>query len=131
MNMTDIGWLAGFIDGEGSVCLDRRGVWRQPLLSATSTDIELLENVRRLVGGCITPVKVRRPRKASWLWKLNGAQQVIVVLRTVVDYMHCPQKIRRAQHIIREYTAVTSRNGFYTDDLRAAKIEFEQTFFRL
>lgn len=136
MKPVDIGWLAGIIDGEGTITLLARGAprFRQPTLSVTSTDLPILARLRNLVGGNIsrhTRRNLRRHWRAAWIWKLNGAGVVLAVLRLVVDHLRCPKKRRRAHFLLTRYAKVTRRNGHYSALQRARKVAMERRFFEL
>lgn len=131
----DVGWLAGIFDGEGSISLDRRGVWRRPCLSVSSTDLEILESIRELLGGSITIVRESRQRKPHWKqayrWASNGSQKVLRILETIHPHLRCPKKRARAKHLIDNYRLVTTKNGFLDEDQIAAKQAFEKIFYEL
>lgn len=132
MTDAEMGWLAGILDGEGTVTLLARGhgKFRQPTLSITSTDKEILLEVRRLIGGNISNVRQYKPNmKPSWIWKLNGSRTVMDVLRVLLPHLHCPSKIRRAKYLLEGYARVTKRNGYYTPDEKVLKAKYEEDFF--
>lgn len=132
MTGTERGWLAGIIDGEGSVFMDRRGTWRRPGMSVSSTDLEILLELKRLVGGSIHSNKLHgKMKKPQWCWKYNGARQVLAVLKKLSPLLRCPQKKARAEILLKEYTTVTPRNGFYTPAMRVKKADFERRFYEV
>lgn len=136
MRPEDLGWLAGILDGEGTITLlarSREGrSHRQPTLSATSTDREILEHLVKLVGGNISRVvKYKAHHKDAWIWKLNGGSCVLEVLQAVRPWLKAPKKRRRAEFLLQRYDAVTQRNGCYTAEQRQAKEAFEQQFFEI
>lgn len=82
MTQLELGWLAGIMDGEGTISLSRNQSkrdpvrWRRPALSITSTDREILDEVQRLCDGTICNVKKYRERmKPSWVWKLIAGEK--------------------------------------------------------
>jgi hypothetical protein len=136
MKPVDVGWLAGILDGEGTITLLARSAprFRQPTLSVTSTDLPILTRICRLAGGHISRHTRRNPNRrwrAAWIWKLNGASTVLAVLRLVVDHLRCPKKRRRARFLLAHYGRVTQRNGRYSAAQRARKVAMEQRFFEL
>lgn len=132
MTPLELGWVAGIIDGEGSVVLEKRGKYRQPLLLASSTDMEILEELKLLLGGSITEKREKRKDvKRSWMWRLNGSQQVLLILERLTPLLRCPKKQKRATFLIKKYNKVTSRNGYYTSKEARAKVQFETKFFTL
>lgn len=78
-----IAYLAGLLDGEGSICILRGShketeerVWFEKYtlrLSITNTDLFLLEWVRKNFGGSIHPRKEVNVRwKKAWIWYCGG-----------------------------------------------------------
>jgi hypothetical protein len=137
MDAVDIGWLAGIMDGEGTVTLMKRygknnTRFRQPTLSITSTDYEILARVQSLIAGTICNVsKYKERMKSAWIWSLNGSGRVFGVLQVIGPHLSCPKKKRRTAYLLDHYLRVTKRNGHYTLGERQAKIAFEDAFFKL
>lgn len=133
--MTDLelGWLAGIVDGEGSISLDpTSGRWRYPRISIPSTDYEILAEVKRLLGGCISVKRDRRPNtKPSWTWKIHGGLQALRILGLIQPLLRCPKKRERAKFLFDEYERHTPKNGVYTEAMIEKKLAFEDKFFAL
>lgn len=131
MNQIQIGWVSGIFDGEGSIVLDKRnGKWRYPSLTISSTDIEILTEVKRLLGGTITGRKEKRLRASeAWFWKNSSSRKVVEILRIIVPHLKCPKKALRARHIINGYSS--NCNGRYTPEEVAQKELFESEFYAL
>ena len=136
MRAVDVGWLAGILDGEGTITLLARDPprFRQPTLSVTSTDREILLALQALIKGNISR-HTRADKKAewrqAWIWKLNGADNVLQVLACVLPHLRCPKKRRRSEYLLSRYKHVTRRNGHYTSEERELKQKFEEKFFLL
>ncbi|CAM3919359.1 LAGLIDADG family homing endonuclease [Mesobacillus thioparans] len=66
-------YIAGIIDGEGSITLTRmhEKEHRRPTLTIASTDKELLLYVQSLIGGVINNKKNYRPEKHKSSYTLN------------------------------------------------------------
>jgi hypothetical protein len=124
-----LAYAAGLIDGEGTVTMSRRGDFRFPVVSVSSTTIELLEFMKRNHGGSISKHKTYQDHhKQSWSWKVvNDA--ALALLKQIRPYMLEPEKTYRADCLTEEYKAVTVRNGKYTPEQRARRLEFEERFF--
>jgi hypothetical protein len=95
----DIGWIAGFIEGEGSFC-GRRKSHRTETVTVTQVQREPLERMTRLLGGTIHS----RPRHHSqpvgqpyYTWQASGARARGVML-TIFSLMSPRRKgqIRKA-----------------------------------
>jgi hypothetical protein len=133
----DAAWLAGYIDGDGTIGIYRRDrkekkATRIVLLSIDSCDMELLEHVIRLVGGSVVKKKkYAEHHRQGWTWRRVGSRQICGVLRQILPYMRCQFKKERARMIIEEWASVTPLNGAYSPQQAAAKIEFEQRFLAL
>jgi len=133
MNDIEIGWLAGIIDGEGSIVLDRKSKWRSPRIKVASTDIEILLECKRIcAAGSITEKKSRNPKHSkSWVWACHSTLKTIEILKVISPYLKCPKKKRRAVFIIDNYNLVTPRNGYYTKSITIKKKAFEKEFYEL
>ena len=127
----EIPYLAGLLDGEGTVTLTclNSGKRRSPVVSVANTRLELLEPFVAEFGGHISN---KRPRKAnhtkSYAWKVVG-DSAIDCLKRLLPHMRHPEKVRRAKLITRRYKAVTPRNGRYSLEAKDAKNKFEHDFF--
>ena len=135
MKETDAAWLAGYIDGDGCICLSKR--WsksaRSPELAADSCDIELLERVKALAGGYINKKSNRKvaSHREGWHWRLHGSLQVVAVLKQLLPYLTCADKAARAKMLVEEWASCTPRNGCYTIAMLAAKDDFEKRFLSI
>jgi hypothetical protein len=132
-NDTNLAWLAGIIDGEGSVCFCRthKNRNRTPQLVAASTTLDILQHVKSIAGGTIIRKKVyAEHHKPSWTWSLTGPPS-LSIMEAILPFMHEPKKIKRAQLLIAGYPSVTRRNGHYSDEELSALRAFEQDFFSL
>lgn len=132
-SQVDIGWIAGIIDGEGSITFSRHGKWRRPALSVSSTDVEIIQRLKELLGGGYWKAKVERKNrpkyKPQWVWKLNGSKQVLKVLELIEPVLRCPKKKSRAKFLLENYAKNTPRNGYYTEEMIERKKLMEINFF--
>ena len=134
--MTDIekGYIAGLIDGEGTVTLTRQKAsqkFRYPVLEMTSTTLPMLEKLKELAGGgaISNQKKYSENWKQSWHYQLRG-DKVIALLDEVKEYLLEPKKKYRADLICSTYKAVTPRNGKYSEEMLKKKLQFEEDFFK-
>ena len=133
MNLTENqkGYIAGIIDGEGSICLtkQRSNEFRSPTVSVPSTTYEMLEYLKDNVGGCISTKKTyAEHHKPCWVWAIK-TNLAIELLTEVKEYLLVPEKKYRADLIVNEYKSVTPRNGRYNEEKLKAKLDFEKRFF--
>ncbi|WP_142418958.1 LAGLIDADG family homing endonuclease [Clostridium tertium] len=132
MTETEKAYIAGIIDGEGSVMLQRihKNEYPSPCISIASTTLELLEWVKDTVGkGRIISKKNYNIEKHkdcySYVLRRNDA---ISLLNDIYPYLIINTKKKRAELIISKYKSVTPRNGYYTDEMLIAKEEFYKEF---
>jgi hypothetical protein len=124
-------YMAGLMDGEGTVGIARDTSWRfrSPYVSLTSTTYELVEWCKENFGGCISNQKVRQDNwKQSWSWRVRNKKDLTDLIRGIEPYMLEPAKKARIKMLLEEYPLVTPRNGKYTDEMRLAKEAFELKF---
>ncbi|MET8310761.1 hypothetical protein [Micromonospora sp. NPDC005173] len=125
-------WVAGIVDGEGCVTLIgsiNQSAFRKPLISVDNTDVEILNELGRLYGGrVVAKKKAADHHRQAWTWRVYGADNIIALLREIVPYMRCAAKLERAWLLLDEYKRLTPRNGWYTDEARRAKLDFERRF---
>ncbi len=130
---TDLAYLAGLLDGEGTITLERSSnprAFRAPLVSISSTDRELVEAALSIAGAGWIQVK-RRAAQAHWKqgyeYRVKNAA-AIELLGKLRPFMRCPAKVRRADMLLCDYALLTRRNGRYTDQERHSKLAFEAAF---
>jgi hypothetical protein len=116
-------YLAGLVDGEGTVTLARhhRDQYPQPRLAIANNSLELLEWVRGKLGCGII---IRRSRRKEWhrdsyAWQVQLAGNVFKVLGEIRPYLIL--KRQQATLLLEDYKACTPRNGKYTPVMLEAK----------
>jgi hypothetical protein len=121
------GYVAGLIDGEGTITLTRmhRNEQRRLVVSISNNDLGLLQFVKTVVGaGRITGKRTYNPRHApSFTYQLSS-RQALDLLRQTSRFLRS-YKAARARLAVAEYVRVTPRNGKYDAELRARRAEFE------
>ena len=129
LSRTDAAYVAGLIDGEGTVTLTRKhkNENRQVCVSIASTEIELLDFVLDVTGvGKITNKKASKSLHShSYAYAVYN-RHALTLLDVTLPYLKSYKK-ERAALILRDYLAVTPRNGKYTAEILARKKTFEQT----
>jgi len=71
----DLCWLAGYYEGEGSICTTKRGSRRYIRLEIASTDLDVLHKVQAIAGGHINDKAAATDRhKRSWQWNQTSAE---------------------------------------------------------
>lgn len=126
----DAAYIAGLIDGEGTITLSRehRNENRRLVVSIASTELCMLEFVAERTGcGKITNKCTTSSRHTpSFAYRLTN-RQALELLRQVTPYLRS-YKATRAALALHHYRALTPRNGRYTASLKLARQEFEATF---
>ena len=130
--MEELYYLAGLIDGEGTITLSHLhgdDLFRFPVVSCTSTTYELVEYLKQNYGGSISKQKVYKDHhRQSWSWKVtyNNAVNLCTLLKPLLRE---PSKRYRAKMISEIYPSVTVRNGKYNKNQKETKLQFETNFF--
>ena len=130
--MEELYYLAGLIDGEGTITLSKNqssDKFRIPIISMSSTTLELMNYLKENYGGHICKHKVYKDNhKQSWSWKLSYSPAVELCNR-ISNLLREPSKKYRAKLIAENYPYLTKRNGKYSEDEVKAKLAFEDLFF--
>ncbi|THK41834.1 hypothetical protein E8Q33_05950 [Methylophaga sp. SB9B] len=120
-------YIAGLIDGEGTVtlCRKHKNENRQLVVSISSTEKYLLEYVLEVVGtGKITTKKtVKTHHSPSFTYAIYN-RQALSLLEQISPYLQTYKKYR-SQLILKDYLRLTPRNGKYSEELKSAKQDFE------
>ncbi|MFP5112702.1 LAGLIDADG family homing endonuclease [Bacillaceae bacterium C204] len=135
MESWEASYIAGIIDGEGTITLTRmhEKEHRRPCITVASTDKELLIYLQTLTEGTITNKKnynLER-HKDSFTLSIKNKETVLFLLNHVTPYLRVDKKRNRAILILEKYEMVTPRNGKYTKALLEKKIAFEKAFFQI
>lgn len=135
MTETEKAYIAGIIDGEGSIMLIRAHPkeFPSPCISIASTTMELLRWVKDTVGsGTITHKKNYNPEVHkecySYVLKFDAA---INLMRDIYPYLIIKVKKKRAKLIIDKYKSVTPRNGRYSNEMLELKEKFYEEFMQI
>ena len=125
-------YLAGLIDGEGSILLERvhANEHRSPAVSISTTTPELFDNLIETYGGSISTKKERNGNLPAVQYKVKG-DRALALLNDILPYLKHYKKISRAKHLIDNYKNVTARNGKYSEEKLKLKLQFEEDFFKL
>ena len=135
MESWEAAYIAGIIDGEGTITLTRMHEMehRRPCITIASTDKELLIYLQTLTEGTINNKKNYNPErhKDSYTLSIKNKETVLSLLNLVTPYLRVDKKRNRAIWILKNYEMVTPRNGKYNKALLEKKIAFENSFFQI
>ena len=120
-------YLAGLIDGEGTITLTRMHQHenRRLVVSISNNDVSLLRFVKAGVGaGRITTKRTYSERHARSFTYQVSSRQALDLLRQLSRYLKT-YKAKRAKLALNDYLRLTPRNGRYKPDISASRREFE------
>ncbi|HDK7157209.1 TPA: LAGLIDADG family homing endonuclease [Clostridium botulinum] len=128
-------YIAGIIDGEGSIMLLKfhNNQFPSPCISISSTTIELLEWIKSITkNGTIKRKKNYNTEKHTdsftYTIKYNDAINLLI---QIGPYLVIKNKKARARLIIEKYKSVTPRNGKYSNEMLKAKEKFYKEFINI
>ncbi len=130
---TESAYVAGIIDGEGTVTLSvkQKGGTRHLAVTVSGTELSLIKYLPRVIGaGRVTNKKVYKLNHAQAYTYSIYSRQAIDLLMQVLPYLQT-YKAKRAKLALEQYIAVTPRNGRYTSEQKIAKDKFVENFFAI
>jgi hypothetical protein len=130
LTIDEAAYLAGLIDGEGTISLSRRHARdkRQLVVSISSTERELVDWVAVATGvGKITRKRTTSDKHAPGLTYMVSNRQALAILQQVMPYLRSYKKLR-ARLALDQYIALTPRNGKYADSVALQRDAFERAF---
>jgi len=133
LSPTDTAYIAGLIDGEGTVtlCRKHRNENHQLAISISNTEIELLDYVINTIGaGKITRKRTAKQHHTPSFSYAIYNRQALALLEQVLPYLKT-YKLKRAQLILEKYLALTPINGKYTSDMQQRRDEFVKNIFAI
>ncbi len=126
-------YIAGLVDGEGTITLQRqhRNERRRLAVLISSTERQLLEYVLVTAGvGKITRKKTYSAKHAQSFTYAVTSRQALGLLRQISVYLLSYKKLR-AELALSRYVELTPRNGKYSEALSAQRESFEIEFLEL
>ena len=128
LSAIDAAYLAGFIDGEGTITLSRKhkNENRQLAITISNTERQILEFCLKAIGaGKITNKRTTKSHHTPSFTYAIYNRQALKILEQIEPYLRS-YKVKRAQLILENYIALTPRNGKYTEDMLNQRKEFEE-----
>ncbi len=131
LNRAEAAYIAGIIDGEGTVTLTvkQKGGTRHLVVCVSNNELRMLDYLVTTIGaGKITRKRHSEVHHApSYTYTLTN-RQAFALLGQVTNYLHT-YKRERAKLVLAEYLNVTPRNGRYNIETRELRQKFEEKFF--
>lgn len=115
MKETDIAYLAGIIDGEGTISFGRTKTSAFPIVTVTNTNKDILDFCLQFPGASLRKHSRSNPsHKPAWevRWRYNPA---LNILDTVLPYLRAK---RGAAYAVLSWREVVRRNGKYSPEER-------------
>jgi len=130
---TDAAYIAGLIDGEGSISLTRRhkNENRQLEISISNNDMKLLHYVRDAAGtGRIVNKKTYSKKHSPGASYLISNRQALNLLQQITPYL-LTYKAQRAELVLDNYLRLTPRNGRYSENMKTEREMFVAQFLAI
>lgn len=135
MTSEEKAYIAGIIDGEGSIMLLKfhNNQFPSPCVSLGSSTLELLEWIKLKTNmGVIKDKKnynsVKYKDSYTYIVKHNEA---IELIEELLPYLIIESKKKRANLVLDKYKKVTPRNGRYSPEMLELKNAFYREFMAL
>lgn len=123
MTSEEKAYIAGIIDGEGTVTLtrDHKGELPAPKVSIANNDLALLKWIKEKAGAGVIIARSKRQPQHGEQYVLDYSNNSALALLAEIE---CYLRIKKphAQLLLSRYKSVTPRNGRYTEDVLAAKL---------
>ena len=113
LSKVDKAYLAGIIDGEGSIGIDNHGRVRSPSvrITVTNTNVELLEGLQSLWGGWLSS---RRQRMSGWkavsdlIWAGKPSSEI---LKAIQPYLRAKKEQCRLALLFNKTVSKSNTRG--------------------
>ena len=130
---TDAAYIAGIIDGEGTLSLSRKHKSdnRQLVISISNTERQLLDYILNVVGtGKLTNKKTYKDKHTpSFTYSVTN-RQALDLLKQITPYLKT-YKVNRARLVLSDYIRLTPRNGKYNEETLRQREDFINKFFSI
>ncbi len=128
LNPVVAAYLAGLVDGEGTVTLTRqhRNEKRRLVVCISNNELEILQFAKDNIGaGRITTKRTYSERHASSFTYQISSRQALELLAQIIFHMKS-YKARRASLALNDYVRLTPRNGKYKPAVVRERERFER-----
>ena len=133
LSRAEAAYIAGLVDGEGSITLTRkhRNENRHLGLTTSSTEVQLLQFVADAAGvGKISNKRAGKPNHShSYAYGVYN-RQALTLIEQIYPYL-LSYKAKRCALVMKDYLRLTPRNGKYTEETKKERQEFEDRFMSI
>lgn len=133
LSLADAGYLAGLLDGEGTITLSRRNrnKYRTLVVTVSNTELSILQYVQVTTGvGKITNKRiVKSTHTPSFTYQVAN-RQALDILGQIAEHLRSHKAVR-AQLVPKDYLSLTPRNGRYSTEQLAKRELFIERFFEI
>lgn len=131
LSKEEAAYIAGIIDGEGTITLTRRNnnKSRTLVVSISNCELILLKYLIRLTGvGRIVSKTLRETNHSQAYGLYWSNRQALEIVRMTSPFLRT-YKRKRAILVLKDYLMLTPRNGKYSPLLLNRREKFVQRFF--
>ncbi|GJL66401.1 MAG: hypothetical protein NPIRA05_13720 [Nitrospirales bacterium] len=129
----DAGYLAGIIDGEGTITLTQRNQNKQRglVVTVSSTEMSILKHIQGITGvGKITNKRVTKANHTPSFTYQVANRQALDILKQIAAHLKS-YKADRARLALQDYTRLTPRNGRYSPVQLQERTRFIEKFLTI
>lgn len=108
---TDVAWIAGIVEGEGSLGVypDKRDGSKRFVLTVTMTDKDIIDRLSRLTGmGSLHSRTRKLGKKRQYTWTVGAMDDVYSLVVAILPWLG-QRRTEQATNLIREREAYTAR----------------------
>lgn len=133
LSVVKLAYMAGLIDGEGTVSLRRNGDGkaRFPVVHFNSTTVEMVSWAAENFGGRQYAYPARKVGHKPYFHWLSSRGHSLTVLSAILPYMLEPKKRARAELILSDYRPSLPGTNQHDVDEADRRKQFEDKFFSL
>ncbi len=129
----DVGYLAGLVDGEGTITLSRRNLnkHRALVVTVSNTEMSILRHIQEITGvGKITNKRIAKANHTPSFTYQAANRQALDILKQTAEHLRS-YKADRARLALQDYTRLTPRNGRYSPSQLLERNQFNEKFLAL
>jgi len=133
LDLADAAYIAGLIDGEGTVTMTRRNRYKNRglVVSISNNEVQILKYVQGSIGASkITGKRITSERHAPSYTYCITNRQALSLLEQISPFLKSLKSVR-ASLALKEYLRPTPRNGRYTTEQTDERETFVRNFFAI